>query len=135
MAQNAAGTPSPDNWIVHQEVTVSKAVAGLSPLHSGVAVTNGNAVSALVRCAGASRGRVRFKSTGAGSLKLEFVRPGGSQRSGVTVYGAGNPDAVAVTGGTETLLTTDAIAGEAMALITFTPSANGTVTFCDWMAL
>ncbi|WP_291165338.1 hypothetical protein [Gemmatimonas sp. UBA7669] len=134
MTTTRAGTPGPDRWIRHESIdTAGKKVENVAALYAGASCTNGVPLSALVVCAGASRGRVRFKSTAAGTLKLEFVRPLNSPS--VVPYGAGNPTPVAVTANVETLLTTPDIAGEASALITFTPSGAGTVNFVDWMAL
>jgi hypothetical protein len=126
MAQGFAGVPGPDRWIHHEQITSAKGT-----LYEGATVVSGTPVEAVVVCAGASRGRVRFKSSAAGTLALLFLRP----NAGVVPYEAGQPSTVSVTANTETLLTTDAIAGEARALIRFTPSGNGTVSTCDWMAL
>lgn len=134
--QARAGTPSPQNWIIHERLVnaESKKIPNVASLYEGATCANGVALSALVKCAGASRGRVRFKASAAGSLKLEFVRPPANNFA-VDVYAAGNPAAVAIVANTENLLSTPDIYGEASCLITFTPTGAGTVTFVDWMAL
>lgn len=133
-ATSRVGTPSPNRWIVHESIVDdAKKINSLAGLHAGASVVNGTAVASLVTCAGASRGRVRFRATCAGTLELLFCRPGPVAEP--ELYAAGNPASVAVTANTETLLSTGDIAGESTALIRFTPSANGTINFVDWMAL
>lgn len=95
----------------------------------GVACANGVDVVQRVTIAGSPGGSVRFKATAAGSLKFEF-----QSSDGVDTYGTGNPVAVPVVANTETKLDFTA-RGEAYAIITFTPSANGTFTFVDLCAL
>lgn len=126
MPQNYAGTPGPDRWIHHESLGLAK-----GGLYEGAPLTSGTPAESVVVCAGASRGRVRFKASAAGTLALLFVRP----NAGVVPYESGQPATVSVTANVETLLTTEDIAGEARALIRFTPSGNGTVTLCDWSAL
>lgn len=134
MPQGRAGTPGPDRWIRHEAIgTEAKKVDNVPALHAGATCVNGVKMAALVVCAGASRGRVRFKATCAGSLALVFVHPDNAQAP--VEYAAGNPTPVAVTANAETLLTTPDIAGEAQCLITFTPSGAGTINFVHWMAL
>jgi hypothetical protein len=131
---NRPGTPSPDRWIVHESlVDDNKKIEGVGGLHAGATCANTVPLASLVTCAGASRGRVRFRATVGGQLELVFCRPGGG--SAPELYAAGNPAPVTVTANVETLLSTDAISGEALALIRFTPSGAGTINFCDWMAL
>lgn len=132
--QARAGTPGPDRWIRHTSLEGDhRKVENVAALGAGEKCAEGVAMSALVVCAGASRGRCRFKATVAGELKLEFLRPLNSNT--VIPYEAGNPAPVTVVANTETLLSTSDLAGEASALITFTPTGAGVVTFCDWMAL
>lgn len=134
MAQGRAGTPGPDRWIRHESIGAdTKKVDNVPGLYAGAPCTNGVPMAALVVCAGASRGRVRFKATCAGSLALVFVHPDNSLAP--VEYVAGNPTPVSVTANVETLLTTPDIAGEAQCLIKFTPSGNGTINFVHWMAL
>lgn len=134
MTQSRAGTPSPDRWIRHEAIgTNEKAIDNTPGLFAGASCANGVRMASLVVCAGASRGRVRFKSTVGGTLGLIFVHPDNQLQP--VEYAAGNPATVTVTANTETLLTTPDIAGEASALIVFTPSGSGTVNFVHWMAL
>lgn len=126
MAQNFAGVPGPDRWIHHEAVPAAKGTC-----YEGANLVSGTPVESAVVCAGASRGRVRFKATAAGTLALLFIRP----NAGIVPYAAGQPATVSVTADVETLLTTEDIAGESRAIIRFTPSGNGTVSLCDWMAL
>jgi hypothetical protein len=132
--QARAGTPGPDRWIRHEAITTdSKKVDNVPALHAGASCANGVTMAALVVCAGASRGRVRFRATCAGTLALVFVHP--DNLASPVEYAAGNPATVAVTANVETLLTTPDIAGEASALIKFTPSGAGAINFVHWMAL
>lgn len=134
--QARAGTPGPDTWIRHQRIQFSsKGIEGIGALYEGATLVSGTPYAGLVTCAGASRGRVRFKANVGGELKLEFVRPFNGRNYEVDVYASGNPDPVTVVADTETLLTTSDIAGEASCLVTFTPSDDGAVTLFDWMAL
>lgn len=134
--QARAGTPSPQNWIIHERLVNadSKAIQNVASLYEGATCVDSVPMSALVKCAGASRGRVRFKANVGGDLKLEFVRPQANNYA-VTAYESGNPAPVAVTADVETLISTAEIYGEASVLITFTPNGAGAVTLIDWMAL
>lgn len=133
--QQRAGTPSPDRWIVHERVTTdAKGIEGRDTLRAGAVCVNAEPLSALMTCAGASRVRGRLLSTADGELKIEFVRPLVNSHA-IETYAAGNPTPVAVTGDRETLITSADLAGEALALVTFTPSEAGAITFFDWMAL
>lgn len=131
--QGRAGTPGPDRWIRHEIIGAGKAIQNYAALYAGATVTNGVEHAALVLCAGASRGRLRFKATCAGSLEIRFVRPNNSQL--IETYTAGNPTPVSVSANVETYIETTSISGEAQALVVFTPSAGGTVSICDWGAL
>lgn len=134
--QSRAGTPSPQNWIIHETISraSSKDIPNVASLYEGAACVNGVPMSALLKCAGASRARARFKASAAGTLKLEFVRPPVDNFT-VTPYAAGNPTPVAIVANTENLLSTPDVAGEASCLVTFTPTGAGVVTLFDWMAL
>lgn len=101
-------------------------------LAPGAAYTNGSAVRAIVQLAGAARFRVRFKGSGAGSLALAFLRPGATLTNPATAetYNTA-PSPVAVTANTEAVLEVAEHFGEHGAVLTFTPSADGTVTWCD----
>lgn len=134
--QSRAGTPSPQSWITHERITSasSKDIPNVASLYEGATCVDTVPMSALVKCAGASRGRARFKASVGGELKLEFVRPQANNFT-VTPYESGNPAPVAVTADVETLVSTSEIYGEASVLITFTPNGAGAVTLIDWMAL
>jgi len=88
-------------------------------------LTNGVAVSVLIPLAGASRWRLRFKSSAPGSLACAYVRPDG------TAYSSNNPSNVAVTADVETVMEVNEHFGEAQARLTFTPSGDGAMTYAD----
>jgi len=102
-------------------------------LAPAAAFLNTVAISALLALAGSARLRIRIKTaTNGGELKLEFVRPGSAgDFVEADLYTANNPAPVAVVAGTETMLEVADHFGEAMALLTFTPTGNGTITYCD----
>jgi len=89
------------------------------------AILNGVAVSQLIPIAGCPAGRVYWKSSCAGSLKLELMDP-----TGTTAYASSLIGPTAILAGTENHVDFNP-RGEAYLLITFTPSADGTITFCD----
>ncbi len=91
----------------------------------GAAFTNGNAITVLRPCAGVARGRVRFKASAAGTLVLTYVSP-----DGATDYTTPTATSVAIVANTEKELDFTPY-GEAYYKLTFTPSAGGTVTYCD----
>jgi len=96
-------------------------------LWEGDALASGVPITAYLPLSGAQNVRVRFKASVAGTLKAEYVRPLGAR----TVYAVSQPDAATIVAATEAVLDIDASLGEAEALLTFTPSDTGTVTFCD----
>lgn len=100
-------------------------------LADGVALATGVAVSALIPLAGSSRFRIRIKASAAGTLSSAFVRPGTTGFDAASLYTTGNPTDVAVVANTETKLEISEHYGEALLLLTYTPSGNGTLTFCD----
>lgn len=125
------GTPNPKEWIVAQSVKTVGDPLFPRTLYEGVTFSSTAEKSAAFACAGASRLRVRFNASVAGTLAIIFMRP-----DGVTRYAAGNPATVAVTSGTETLIDTDAVYGESWCIVTFTPgSGSGACTLFDIMAL
>jgi hypothetical protein len=91
----------------------------------GAAVISATPITQFRPCAGVSKGRLRFKATAAGTLKVEYAAP-----DGVTVYTLPAAVTAAVIANTEVLLDW-VLQGEAYYLLTFTPSANGNVTYCD----
>lgn len=90
------------------------------------AIVNGDTYIEIIPIAGASRVRMRWLSTGAGTLSFAFLRPDGS-----TAYTGRNPANVAVVGGTECYMEIDPHFGEAYLQITFLASAGGSITYCD----
>ena len=129
----SAGVSSPEQWIRAQTlatpVTASDGVPART-LYEGQTVANATTYQARVNIAGASSVRVRFRASVAGTLKLTFLRP-----DGVTKYASGNPTDVSVSANVETLIDTNAVYGEAWALIEFVAGGSGTVALCDVMAL
>jgi hypothetical protein len=89
------------------------------------ALTAAVAVTATVPVLGCSRGRVHLKSTAAGTLQLQMADP-----TGTDAYGDPAAVSVAVVANTDVSLDFDP-RGEAYLKITFTPSGNGEITFCD----
>lgn len=104
----------------------------------------------VVNVAGATAIAVRFKSTGAGTLKGHWVGPdtdftrtassGASVPTVFTEYTSGNPTDVTVTGGTEALLAIPPItaqypihSGESFLKIIFvdTSGSTNTIDYCD----
>jgi hypothetical protein len=78
--------------------------------------------------AGAERMRVRFRTSGAGgTLAARFVRPDGPD----TPYTQMQPVDVTVTANVEAVLDIEPHFGEGLIRLTFTPSGNGNITFCD----
>ncbi len=111
-------TPTPTRInLSHVRLLTSLAVAA--------ALTNGSPVSQVIPIAGCPAGRVRWKSTCAGTLKGEFC-----SSDGETVYATAQPASVAIVANTENYFDFNP-RGEAYFKITFTPSADGAVTFCD----
>lgn len=93
----------------------------------GTAFTNGAAITIDVPCAGAERIRIRMKTaTGGGTLAAAWLRPDGE-----TKYTANNPADVAIVAGTENKMDVDPHFGEGLLRLTFTPSADGTITYVD----
>lgn len=95
-------------------------------LKTGASFSNGVAVNERIYTGGASRFRGRWKSTGGGTLSFTFLR-----HDGTTAYSTLNPGSVAVVANTETSFTVDPHYGEKYLTITFTPSADGTITYFD----
>jgi hypothetical protein len=105
----------------------------------GTHFVNGDAVTAEIAIAGALLVRLRGKFTGGGTLSFKYLRPGSARNPDST--GAGysystaldTPHAdVAVVANTEFLADIEP-GGESDLLLTFTPSADGVVTFLDVM--
>lgn len=99
---------------------------GPSPsLLDGAAVVNGVASDALFQTSGAERFTLRFKASVAGTLQLAIVR-----EDGVTAYALPVIPSEAVVPDTELFLDLD-LYGEPFVRARFTPSNDGTVTYCD----
>ena len=67
----------------------------------------------------------RFLSTASGTLSFAFARPNG------VAYTAGNPANIAVTGGTPITPVALATLGAGTLIVTFTPTADGSITYAD----
>lgn len=101
-------------------------------LAAGATLVSGTPVKAIANLAGAARARIRLKTTANGSLTLAYLRPDQPREFTIAdalVYDAA-PSPVAVTGGTEAVMDLD-LYGEHGAVVIFTPSANGAVTWAD----
>lgn len=94
-------------------------------LAAGAALTNGTPVVQTVSTGGAKTGTLRFLATAGGTLAFAWMRPVGD-----TAYPTGNPANVAVTADTEAVVALT-VAGHGILRVTFTPSANGTITHAD----
>lgn len=115
-------TPSPGQYIPSRSL--------IGDLKAGTAVSvAGGDKSEEVQIAGSSRGRIRFKCTTTGTLKLHFMSADGS-----TEYTSANPADVAIAANTENFLQWDSY-GEALAKVIFTPSGTGAITYCDFGAI
>jgi hypothetical protein len=112
-------------------------------LAAGAALVSGTVAYKVVPILGAASLSVRFKGN-AGALDIVFLGPdfnpdqdlnnGGTPIAFAslvgTKYTSGNPVQVAIVAATENIITATCH-GENYALIKFTPSENGTVTYCD----
>lgn len=133
--QSSAGTPSPNRWIQHERIdTDAKSIPNIGILKEGAVCANGVPLCAMFTIAGASRARVRFKADVGGELKLQYCRPRVRPWDAIP-YTFGQPTPVTIVANTENAISTTDINGESMALVTFTPTGAGLVTFCDLMAL
>lgn len=131
-----AGTPDPLDFRRHR--TVDAPLGGQPPGVLGAACpfVNGTPITKLIPVAGALSVTLRglfaaTGGTGSGTLSFQFMRPAPFS---TTPYATNNPANVAVTGGTEFIVTINPN-GEAWMLVTFTPSGNGVVTYFDQMQL
>jgi len=96
------------------------------------AFLNGVAFSIIVPVAGGARWRARIKTaTGGGTLSAAYVR----NVTGNAAYTSNNPANVAVVAGTENIMEEDTHMGESLLKLTFTPSADGTLTYLDFMGV
>lgn len=117
--------------------------------NNGLAVgntfANTNVLYETAKVQGAARLRVRIKTASAGgTLDVFFVGPDfdlTQPLSGVayasltgTIYATGNGAQATVAAGTENKVDVDCY-GEGYALIKFTATGTGSVTFCDWSAV
>ena len=116
----------------------------------GAAFLQAATIRALVPLTSASKARIRFKASRAGTLAGKFLRPGirggeyasfwpADDLENAEVCTTGNPSDVSVTANTEAMMefgtmaaTTD-LAGEAWLLLEFTEGnvGAGTVTYCN----
>lgn len=88
---------------------------------------------------GAARVKVRFKATNTGTLDLFFLGPGFDQDQASatayasllgTIYTTGNPTQVAIVANTEAQIFSDCY-GEGFAIVKFTGTATGAITYAD----
>lgn len=121
--QTLSGAPDPRRALPHRSLLDANDPTAAT-LASGVAK------SWVVPIAGSPRARLKWLSTCAGTLAFALLRPDGR-----TAYTTGNPANVVITAGTEADAIIDPLYGEGRLRITFTPSANGTVTYIDFCAL
>jgi hypothetical protein len=85
-------------------------------------------IEELVAMAGADRTRIRFQTTGAGgTLQARFVRPDGSDAA----YNQGQPVDLTIADGVGAVLDINPHYGEGLLKLTFVPSGNGSVVYCD----
>lgn len=97
----------------------------------GASLSNGVVVDEIVPIAGSARLRVRFKASAAGALDVVLMGPNtNTDTEGGTQYSTGNPTQVAVSANTEAKIDVD-LYGESWALIKYTPSGSGTITYVD----
>lgn len=92
------------------------------------AVTSGQAISVQVPVGGSQRVRFRFLSSATGTLAFRLAYQ--DNTGTFTPYATGNPADVSVTANTETYQEIT-VGGETWLLVTFTPSATGTITWLD----
>lgn len=123
---NEAGTPDPLDF---------RRARPIAEFKDGLAFSvAGGAITALIPIAGALAVTLRglfaaTGGTGSGTLSFAYRR---SPSNVQTAYGISNPGNVAVTGGTEFIVTINPN-GESILAVTFTPSDTGVVTFFDQM--
>lgn len=100
-------------------------------LKDSASVLNGVAVSQIIAIAGANRFRLRWKSSCAGTLSFAYVGPDRDVNNSVagTVYAQNNPADVSVSAATETKADIELLYGEPYLKVTFTPGADGTITY------
>lgn len=116
----------------------SKRLAG--NLAAAAAFVNTNILYEIVPVFGAAGVNARIKTAGAGgTIDIVFVGPDFDQNQAAatayaaltgTKYTTGNPTQVAVVAGTEALIQSDCI-GDGYAIIKFTATGTGTITYCD----
>lgn len=103
-------------------------------LADGATLTNATPVQVLVPLAGCVRYRFRFKATAGGTLAFAYCRANLSPAASpaqATPYTANNPSNITVAANVEAPSLDADHYGEDYLLITFTPSASGTVVYAD----
>lgn len=96
------------------------------PSFESAAGVNGTPITMTVGCAYAKAMTVRFLSAVAGTLTIRLLRPDRQSE-----YPVSQPSDTAIVGGTGVRVQVADMEGCAHVRITFTPSANGTVNYCD----
>lgn len=99
-------------------------------LADGAEFVSGTAIAETFTCSGVARIRIRFLATAPGVLALYFLRPMLNEE---TAYPTGQPDPISVTANEEAILDVQFHMGEGRAAISFSPSADGVVSYCDVM--
>jgi hypothetical protein len=107
---------NPLNW-------VQRSIGGA--LADNAEVSNGVAAVVNVATGGAQKAYIRLKSSAAGDLDAALLRPDGQ-----TAYTTGAPTTVPVLANTEVEMEVD-VNGVGEIKVTFTPSGDGVVSYCD----
>lgn len=119
------GSPDPTAVRAHREIPTATH-AGVVALGAGAALTSGAPCAVAIPVAGAIAWKVRFKATAGGVLTSAYLRP-----DTVTPYEGDNPGDVAVTANAMAVVSVASHFGEGWVRVTFTPSADGVVTYLD----
>jgi hypothetical protein len=116
MTRQAVTDARRGHWALGGEFTAGAPFLNAVPIH------------VIVPMAGAVRARIRFQTSGAGgTLSARFLRPDGSDAP----YIQSQPVDLTVTVDVESVLEIDPHYGEGLLKLSFLPSGNGSVVFCD----
>lgn len=119
------GIPHPNRWGLHRSMGGPQ---DKGPFADGAAFVNATPISDVVVLAGSAAWRHRFKATGAGTLQYRYLRPVGPTD---VPYDIDAPADQPVVANTEVAVEATQHFGESRLRITFTPSANGNITWSD----